>query len=139
VQQPECFADFEALFDCTETGVYSCDAMGQATVEGCELPFARAAACFFASVPDPALRDTCERYCTDAGVAQCPNAEPETDCVYGCQSAGSIVPACSEDWSEYLSCSEGAMFYCGDDGKPLAASCEAEMLRFAACVIEGTQ
>lgn len=139
VQQPECVEPFEQLFACTENHEFSCGDDGRATVPGCELPFATAALCFLGNVPDPALREPCERYCTEAAVAACAGMEPHADCVYGCQSAGALAPACRELWDEYLTCSDGATFYCGEDDKAVPEGCEATLLTFAACLLSTTQ
>lgn len=139
VQQPECVQAFDGLFDCMEGETFTCDDAGESTVTGCDAQAALAAFCFLGSVPDPALQAPCERYCADAQTAQCPNAESESDCVFGCQSAGSVVPNCSPAWMTYIECSDGAMYTCGDDGRPVAAGCEPDLLRFVACLLEGTQ
>jgi hypothetical protein len=137
-QRPECVNAVEALFDCTEAGTFECNEEGEASVPGCERATAAATLCVLGNAPDPELREPCEAYCADASTAQCPNAEPESDCAFGCQLAGGLLTECATSWRDYLTCSEGASFYCGDEGKPVAEGCEAKFLLFAACYAEGT-
>jgi hypothetical protein len=137
-QRPECVSAVEALFDCAEAGTFECNEEGEAMVPGCERTAAAATLCVLGNASDPELREPCEVYCADASTAECPNAESESDCVLGCQLAGGLLPECATSWRDYLTCSEGASFYCGDDGKPVAEGCEAKFLRFATCYAEGT-
>jgi hypothetical protein len=137
-QRPECVSAVEALFDCVEAGMFECNEEGEASVPGCERAATAATLCVLGNASDPELREPCETYCADASIAECPNAESESDCVLGCQLAGGLLTECGMSWRDYLTCSEGASFYCGDDGKPVAEGCESKFLLFAACYAEAT-
>lgn len=139
LQKAECHDDFDLFFACAERVEVECDAEGDVTLPGCDNELALAGVCLLANVPAPELREPCEEYCANAAPAQCPNTETDLACVLGCQVSGSLYPSCSQPWSAFLSCAEGATFYCDDDGNALPEGCEAEYLLFAACIVQAIE
>ncbi len=139
VSLPDCADAFSDLLECSEAAAFTCDDSGEPTPAGCELEAAAAAICFVATAPDPALEQPCSDLCGRIQTTSCPNDDPPSDCQYGCQAAGNVVPECAAAWDDFLACAPEATYTCGDDGRAVAGGCEAPYLLYWACVIEATQ
>jgi hypothetical protein len=79
----------------------------------------------------------CTAACQKAAAANCPNEDPQTECVSGCNEADSNVTAkCLAQFRATISCAAGkGSFVCSAKGKAQLQGCDTEVAASAGCAV----
>lgn len=129
-----CESELDAALDCSESATYVCGDNG-AEAPGCALQVAALTLCMTEELQDPALAEPCSKFCTAQARPACENEDSVQDCTVGCPVLTSVLPACRDPYSQYLTCAGNQTFTCDAEGQAQPAGCDAEGLAFFGCLL----
>jgi hypothetical protein len=132
LRNPTCASQVQGLFTCTESSTASCDAQGNPTFANCGVQYLGAASCALTNAVDTSLSSACTTYCDAVAAAKCPNDSDVNSCISTCGIVGNLF-GCDPQWTQYVTCANGAMLSCGSDGKASAPACISQVATFYAC------
>jgi hypothetical protein len=123
-RNPACASAAQSLFTCANGATASCDSSGNPTFAGCGVQGIAVEACVLLTATDGSLASPRATYCAAVAAAKCPNDAPN-GCQASCQILGNLF-GCDPQWTQYVTCANGATLCCGSEGTASAPSCRAQ-------------
>jgi hypothetical protein len=131
---PSCQDDIDSWVRCAKRSTITCDESGMPSFDECGTEMNMVGACALVTPPPPAVKESCDGYCSEVAASGCSVDTEYGDCAKVCGITGVVVSQCQEEFVNYTLCQANSGITCDESGQPQLQGCLSESSLYLSCV-----